>query len=961
MQKLDFLKEVLPTGVRLSLRMVKKILRPDGKKDEVVHNKFYNELGAQTTQDIDDYTEAGWNVYYSTAGFGSQDKANAENAVCKKELYVDIDCGEGKPYTDKGLGVAALRDFVKAVGLPKPTLVDSGNGIHAHWYFQDAVPVHEWKAVAESLKDKCIKLGFVVDGACTADIVRVLRVPGTINFRGNHNTALLTPIKFHDFDKLRDAIGVSDSAAQTAMFSKARALTIANGDNRSEVAKLIASNKSSRFQIIWDKSIAGTGCAQIKNAIENSDTLPEPLWRAAISNAQYCEDRDWAIHELSKNHPNYTPEETERKAEDTKGPYTCNTYEKLDTGSLCSGCKFKGKITAPIQIGNEVKAATKEESAVVVNAVKYDIAYPVPYFRGKNGGVYMYVKNEETGERKDECVYPHDLYIYQRMRDSALGDMLCFRHHLPRGDVREFAIPQSDFSSRDKFRDSMNREGVVAYNIPQLLSLQQYIGSQIQELQFKEKADTMRTQFGWTTEDTFIVGNREYTKHLKPTASDPTKMETVIRHSPVAKGMEEFTRAFTPTGSLDTWKLFAAQYEKEEFDYHALGLLAGFGSVLMYISPEDGGMINWYSKKSGTGKSTILRGVCSIFGDPKSLMKNAADTKLSKVHRMGVMNGMPVTMDEMTNSSPEELSDIIYQSTQGRARDRMQGSSNAERPNSVTWKLIVQCSSNTSFKDKLGLLKADPQGEMARVLEVHLQTPVPENVLGAQQIFNSISTNFGVAGDVFMRYVVPRLRTDVTETFNSVRDRIYSKHRWTQTERFALNTMIAAIAAGLLTNYLGLTNYNMPRLTKKAIGLVRSSADEMLASATKATETFAAFLNRNINSLLIVNDSSRVNGLTGPVGKEPRNSLMARYETDTLTLYISQRDFNKWCAEQFINSREMRSMFKEETGADLPVIKKRMGKGWTADFGPVSAYEIKDAVKVLGIELPELDDGMAPA
>jgi uncharacterized protein (DUF927 family) len=252
----------------------------------------------------------------------------------------------------------------------------------------------------------------------------------------------------------------------------------------------------------------------------------------------------------------------------------------------------------------------------------------------------------------------------------------------------------------------MNREGVVAYNIPQLLSLQQYIGSQIQELQFKEKADTMRTQFGWTTEDTFIVGNREYTKDEK----------NPIRHSPVAKGMEEFTRAFTPTGSLDTWKLYAAQYEKEEFDYHALGLLAGFGSVLMHISPEDGGMINWYSKKSGTGKSTILRGVCSIFGDPKSLMKNAADTKLSKVHRMGVMNGMPVTMDEMTNSSPEELSDIIYQSTQGRARDRMQGSSNAERPNSVTWKLIVQCSSNTSFKDKLGLLKADPQGAFELIL-----------------------------------------------------------------------------------------------------------------------------------------------------------------------------------------------------------------------------------------------------
>lgn len=931
--------------------MVKKIQRADGKKDEIVHNKFYAELGQATAQDIDEYMESGWNVYYSTAGFGANNKADSDNAVCKKELYVDIDCGQDKPYTTKEEGILALRSFLSAVGLPKPTLVDSGNGIHAHWYFQNAVPVHEWKTVAESLKEKCIKEGFKVDGACTADVVRVLRVPGTINFRGNHNTALLTPIKFYDFAVLREVIGESEAAAEASLLSKARQVTKALGNNMSEIAKLIASNKSSKFQIIWDKSVSGNGCAQIKYAIENVDTLPEPLWRAALSNAQYCEDRDWAIHEISKDHPNYTAEETERKAAETKGPYTCNTYEKLDMGSLCSGCKFKGKITAPIQLGNEVVAAPKEENAVVINETKFDITYPSPYFRGKNGGVYMYKLNDETGERIDECIYPHDLYTYKRMRDPVLGDVLCFRHHLPRGDVREFVIPQSEFSSRDKFRDSMNREGVVVYNVGQLISLQGYVGAQIQDLQFKEKAETMRTRFGWTTEDTFIIGNREYT-------SDP---KNPVKYSPVAKHLEDYVRWFTPTGSLDTWKLVAAQYRSEEFDYHALGLLASFGSVLMHLSPEDGGMINWFSKRSGTGKTTILKMANSVFGDPKALMKNASDTKLSKVHRMGVMNGMPVTMDEMTNCSPEELSDIIYQSTQGRPRDRMQGSANAERQNNLTWKLIVQCSSNTSFRDKLGIIKVDPQGEMARMLEVHLQTPVPSDVLETQKIFNALSTNYGLAGDLFMRYVVPNLRGEVTATFNHVRDRIYAKRKWSQMERFSLNTIICIIAAGLITNYLGLTDFNMVRLTNKAITLVSNATDEMALMTTKATETFAAFLNKNINSLLIINDG-RVNGLPAPTIKEPKNSLMARYEPDTLVLYISQRDFNKWCAEQYINAREMRAMFKAETGTELAVIKKRMGKGWNADFGPVSAYEIKDATNVLGISLDSiagLEDGMA--
>jgi hypothetical protein len=238
-------------------------------------------------------------------------------------------------------------------------------------------------------------------------------------------------------------------------------------------------------------------------------------------------------------------------------------------------------------------------------------------------------------------------------------------------------------------------------------------------------------------------------------------------------------------------------------------------------------------------------------------------------------------------------------------------------------------------------------------------------VLESQKLFNALNSNYGLACDEYLKFVVPNLRGEVTKSFNFVRDRIYAKYRWNQTERFALNNIICIIAAGILTNLIGLTNYNMGRLTTKAVALVRTSMEEMEASATKATETFAAFLNKNTNSVLVVSESTRIGGLAEKVKREPRNSLMARYELDTLTLYISQRDFNKWCAEQYINSREMRSMFKAETGADLLVVKKRMGKGWDADFGPVSAYEIKNATYVLGIDLDDLveldDDGMAPA
>jgi hypothetical protein len=944
---LDFLKEVLPANARQSLRFIKKIPKPDGKHDEVVHNKFYDAVDDNTIEDIEDYVSNGWNVYYATAGFGATSKATADNAVCKKELYVDIDCGIGKPYADKIAGLIALRTFANDLGLPKPTVVDSGNGIHAHWYFKESVPVHEWKAVAEALKAKCAEKSFSADPTCTADIVRVLRVPGTINTRGGETVKQISPIVYYSFEKLRDIIGES----QVGMFAKARQLTQANkGSGKTETSKLLNSNRVTKFEVILNKSISGAGCAQIKHAYENQHDLSEPLWRGILSEAQVCEDREWAIHTVSDKHPNYTPEETEKKAGETRGPYTCETYQKLDMGSLCDGCQFRDKITAPVQIGSEIKRAT--ENKVEVGKDIYEIpSYPDPYFRGKNGGIYHYaIVNEETKERKEECLYPHDLYAYKRMRDPAIGDMIWFRHHLPNQDVREFCLPQSEYSSRDKFREGMNREGVVVFNLVDLDKLQRFLGTQIKELQFKEKAEAMKTRFGWTLDDTFIVGNREYSKDG-------------VRIIPMARQLDDFVRWFTPKGDLEQWKKIAKSYSTEPFDLHALGLLAGFGSTLMHLSPENGGMINFFSKKSGTGKTTILMASNSIWGDPKALMKNAADTKLSKVHRMGVLNGLPMSMDEMTNTSPEELSDLIYQGTQGKGRDRMMASVNSERTNNTTWKQITICSSNASMEDRLGTIKNDPQGEMARVLEIQLTAPVPSSVLESQKLFNSMQDNYGHAGDLFMRYVIPNL-DNVRALWNNTRDSIYTKHSWTQTERYKLNNVICIITAGFITNRLGLTNYDMARLTSTALGLVKDAAERLIASASKAVETFAMFLNKNVNNLLIIKDEQRVKGVPEVPAKEPKGSLMARYETDTGSLFISQRDFNKWCSDLYINAREVKGQFKDETGKELHVIKKRMGKGWNADFGPVVAYEIIDAVNVLGLEGLNIIEGsseLAPA
>jgi hypothetical protein len=953
MSKVDFLKATLPEGTRYSLRLIK--ITPTN--EEIVRNKLYESL-EELDRDVDEYLSYGWNIYYATAGFGAANNAKAENAVAKKEFYIDVDCGPGKPHTDKAAGLEALRGFCNTLKLPRPTIVDSGNGIHAHWVLDTPIPVHEWKATAEALKAQCIAHSFAVDHGCTADIVRVLRIPETTNFKGGNTVTLLTPVKLHTHERIKSVLPVPEAD----MFAKARELSKNSPDGLSELQKLIASNKTAKFETIWIKSNEGTGCAQIKHCIDEADSLPEPLWRAVLSIAQYCEDREWAIHKVSEGHPNYDPDQTETKAAKTKGPYTCESYQSLDRPDLCNGCEHKGKIKSPIQLGTEVRRAKKEDNKIEVEVgeekVTYEIPiYPFPFFRGANGGIFLDEKNDE-GDVKQVVVYPYDLYAFMRQRDPDVGDVVWFRCHLPNDGVREFMLPQHEISAIDKLRDGISREGVTVFSPKQLRNLQFFVSKQIEELQLKERAEEMHARFGWTFDDTFIVGDREY-KPGEPPIGDKAGKAKVVR-APVSRALDDYVRWLTPKGSLDQWKLVANEYNKEAFDMHAFGVLAGFGSVLMHISPEHGGVINYYSKKSGTGKTTILKLANSIFGNPTALMKDARDTQLSKVHRMGLLNGIVCCVDEMTNIKGEEASNLLYGSTQGRGRDRMQSSVNAERANRTTWKLISLWSSNTSVEDKLGTIKVDPQGEMARLLEIHLETPISASVLDSQKKFNTLNDNYGTAGHVYLSYVLGNMGT-VVETWKQVRDAIYAMQIWTQTERYRLNIVICAITGGLIAKSLGLIDYNIRRITKKAVKLVCDSSQEMVVSSIKAVETFAMFVNKNVNNMLIINNTSTAGTMSDQAFKIPKISLVIRYEPDTKSLFIVKRDFDKWCAEMYINAKEMKSMFKQETGKDLDITKKRMGKGWDADFGPVNTYEIKDANKVLGFDFADKLTSVATA
>ena len=150
-----------------------------------------------------------FNVYYGCATFENKSSRTQENAKWFKSFWLDLDCGEGKPFANQGEALLALKKFCSSKGLPTPSLINSGRGIHVYWTLSEAISQAKWKPVADKLKALCKECGFEADPAVTADCARILRVPDTLNFKDEppKKVLVLREGKDVDFVELSNTLG----------------------------------------------------------------------------------------------------------------------------------------------------------------------------------------------------------------------------------------------------------------------------------------------------------------------------------------------------------------------------------------------------------------------------------------------------------------------------------------------------------------------------------------------------------------------------------------------------------------------------------------------------------------------------------------------------------------------------------------------------------------------------------
>jgi hypothetical protein len=884
---------------------------------------------------IQEYLDLKRDVYFGVSKFITGENRQAINAGWNKAFFLDLDCGQkyfddGKGYLTQADALNDLKRFCKELNLPKPNIVNSGNGIHASWVLKETIMKDEWKVTATLLRKQVVALGLVVDTSKVTDLAMVLRVPDTFNFKS-------TPPKPVEWKSVSEPVDYEEFKVKVSYGLENLGLDLSNPPRRamSETDKNLMGNYITNFGYIMKTK----SCPQLTYAYENQSTVEEPFWRAALSVARFCEDGDVAIHRISNKHPEYSKSATERKAAEIKGPYQCAKFEDINPGG-CKDCPNKN-VGNPIRIGSKIAAADPEDNVVVLPSAEIgkEVKYVIPelpqgYFRGKHGGIYKQgFIDKDTGDvlQKDKLIYKHDFYIVKRMEDSDLGEMVWMRLHLPKDGVREFACTGPSLMSTDKFKEIVGKQGVIA-NPNQIKDLMEYVTDFTNELQAREQAEVMRNQFGWHDNDTkFVVGEREISK------------DGVV-YSPPSNTTMMFAGWMKSKGTMSEWKRVVNTYGAKGKEARAFLFFAGLGTPFLKFTEKKGLVFSITENESGTGKTTIQKVINSIYGHPEDLMLIKGDTVKAQFLQMGVYNNIPICVDEVTDMTNDVVSSVAYGISQGRSNNRMKANSNELRQNNTRWATSAFMSGNSSMHDKISALKATPEAEQLRIVEIEIQADNTMTKEEADDLFETVLySNYGMAVDVLMEYSVPNVES-VKKLLKATQVKFDKEAGLTSKQRFYSAGIAAAFTGAILGKQLGIHDIDVQPVWDWAVRYLGDLKDSIKSAKRDPGLTLGTFLNTHNRNLLVADygDDKRT-GLTKAPLKEPYDKLLVRYEPDTNHLFIDADYFQSWCTEKQIAYRstlaELRKM-----GADATVAKKAMAKGTLLSTPPINAIKLDNNI-----------------
>jgi hypothetical protein len=851
-----------------------------------------------------------------------------ENAVALKAFFLDIDVKPAiagkivKGYPTMAEAVTALGAFIKATGLPKPSMmIQSGGGLHVYWVVDRALSPHDWYPLACALVEATKRHGLLLDDAVTTDAARVLRIPDTFNRKSDPPRAVRiagTPTDF-DYSVERIEKSLEPYKVATAVF-------------HANTGKL-------QFEVPTPPQAPLQGISDLAAGIETTmpdqelraclDAIPNNkvdwnFWNtvgmrvfAATDGADYglAAWRDWS----DTNSVSGTGESCDaRWAVLQASPPT-----RTGSGALVNEVRTitgdphwtpRAYLPAPQAVLNP--QVTSQVTASLALGTNSDM--PQGYTRTAQGIVMLLGTNEDgTPSMTPVSEYP--------IMDGWL-QVEPWRLHFDtvtnRGAKSQISIACESVGGMD-MRKILQSQGFMLRREPKLAT--EFFVAWITKLQASKDA-VMSTSFGWSTkgqkDEGFVYGSRLWT----------AKGDT-----PAATADAVLARQYSPTGELQPWLDAADMITLQKRPALDAILASAFAAPLVYISGQTGLLMSAYSQESGIGKTTAVKVAQAVWGDP-ARTQGLDDTLNSVFGKMGQLRSLPIYWDEIkTEDDTKQFVKLTFRLTGGSEKSRMRA--NTTIHDSGAWQTLLISASNDSLLDYIvGQTSTSPAGLM-RIFEYRVDPGTTHQIsrTDADLIRARLNDNHGQAGLIYAKFLgenIEKLRLDYADTSKALGKEVNER----VDERFWIAMVACVLLGAKYANELNLTDIDEVALKAfmieklKDMRAERADSPNDMRKKMNVSNVLAQFINA-----MGARHTVWTNRIHITAGKPPKGSIQVVRPTDKLDgpyvhigrddklLRISSTYFSEWLKNKELSRHVVKEALEKEFGSRT--IHGRIGSG----------------------------------
>jgi hypothetical protein len=958
----------------------------NGLKQPPLH-QFY-ETDEDLIEAAETYDGLGKNVYHACATYKTSANRKGENVEAVKSLWVDMDVGPTKPYAGQREAAAAIETFRVALGLPTPSLVASGGGIHAYFPFDKPITPEQWKRAAAMLARCLDHYGVKHDTSRTEDVASILRVPGTRNYKTD-------PARDVRLLRLGEAAPVSQIFARLKEYADAHDVLVLEPSKPKAGPSLNADLIAPKDYPPSEGPLIAEKCGVIQQVHESGGDCSYDIWWRALGVAKHTTEPEpvaihWTRNRESTGHDK--ADWAKEMANWNAGPTKCAEFAKHSLA--CSSCSFNGKITSPIQLGvpelppiDLTPRADPEpiltwgfKEQWLLDRINQELGV------GITDGAMTYGKRDANGVTEHKVINRRYWQVINRVRtpDGIWQLEIGYERY---GKMQTFLLDSSSVSAPDKLKATFSAYECHIESSTLGLVVTQDILKWEQRMfhDYKLEVATYPT-LGWATETgtptspitgEFIIGNEK----LAPKQL-PSEVLLSDRVDP------KFVVDFRTSGTTEEWiALIDRVYNRPGAEAYQFVIASMFAAPLVRLA---GGGGEWHgipiglTGDSGAAKTTTALVAMSLYGPPSLLRFNGnsskeggqGDTPAALAIKMGSLNNLPFVIDEVTSVESERLAAVMFMLSAGRQKDRAESSGKKLVENNHRWDTISLITGNDGLHERLRELRRQNtqdatmlrcfevpvfRSELDRVFKDVHRTVVDDDLLKEQ---------YGCAGRKWLQFVVDN-RAEITATLTAQRKKFEISADDMSDIRFYKDLLITVQVAAVYAKREGFLDFDLKAMMGWARKRLIDLRDHVHQRDWEGTiSDFVASLHGRtiVTSRMATGRGRRAGNPEMPrdvlhAGKTP----VARKATDDKVFLVTANAVKEWCREnrvgygQFLQEMAARGYLKITPG--VPIEEPRLvnlGSGTTVtrpqapcfemDYNMVSVHQDGDDGDIEGID-----------